>query len=35
MTDAGHGDYATANTLIGQLNGLLTRLADDTPKTVC
>jgi hypothetical protein len=35
MTDAGHGDYATANTLIGQLNALLSRLAVDTPKTVC
>ena len=35
MTDAGHGDYATANTLIGQLNVLLARLALDTPKTVC
>ena len=35
MTDAGHGDYATANTLIGQLNTLLSRLAADTPKTVC
>jgi hypothetical protein len=35
MTDAGHGDYATANTLIGQLNALLARLAVDTPKTVC
>ena len=35
MTDAGKGDYATANTLIGQLNASLTRLATDTPKTVC
>jgi hypothetical protein len=35
MTDAGHGDYATANMLIGQLNVLLARLALDTPKTVC
>jgi hypothetical protein len=35
MTDAAHGDYATANTLIGQLNTLLTKLAADTPKTVC
>jgi len=35
MTDAGSGDYATANTLIGQLNASLTKLAADTSKTVC
>lgn len=35
MTDAGGGDYATANTLIEQLNASLTKLAADTPKTAC
>ena len=35
MADAGHGDYTTANTLIGQLNASLTKLAADTPKTMC
>ena len=35
MTDAGRGDYATANTLIEQLNASLTKLATDTPKTAC
>jgi hypothetical protein len=35
MTDAGRGDYATANTLIEQLNASLTKLATDTPKIAC
>jgi hypothetical protein len=35
MTDADRGDYATANTLIGQLNTSLAKLAADTPKTAC
>jgi hypothetical protein len=35
MTDAGNGDYATANALVDQLNASLTKLATDTPKTEC
>ncbi len=35
MTDAVKGDYATANSLIGQLNAALASLATDTAKTAC
>jgi hypothetical protein len=35
MTDAANGDYTTANTLIGQLNASLAKLATDTQKTAC
>jgi hypothetical protein len=35
MTDTIHGDYATANALIGQLNSSLAKLAADTAKTAC
>ena len=35
MIDAGKGDYTTANTLIGQLNAALTKMATDTQNVTC